>query len=111
MPRVVLVFHPAVEVCRVDARGKAVRGFRQRRCRNPPSLADRLSAVASLPEDDTQDRSGRAHDMLREPDRLVDRVHEWMFQDRDLLISTWEQIVLPTPEAALLKQELTPPAP
>lgn len=58
-----------------------------------PSLADRLSAVASLPEDDTHDRSGRAHDMLREPDRMVDRVHEWMFQDRDLVTATWEQIV------------------
>lgn len=58
-----------------------------------PSLADRLSAVASLPEDDTQDRSGRALDMLREPDRLISRVHEWMFKDRDLMTATWEEIV------------------
>jgi len=58
-----------------------------------PSLADRLSAVASLPEDNTQDRSGRAHDMLREPDRVVNHVHEWMFQDRDLTTATWEEIV------------------
>ena len=58
-----------------------------------PSLADRLSAVASLPEDNTQDKSGRAHDMLREPDRVVNHVHEWMFQDRDLTTATWEEIV------------------
>jgi hypothetical protein len=61
-----------------------------------PSLADRLAVVASLPEDDTQDKSGRALDMLREPDREIARVHEWMFKDRDLTCATWEEIV---PEA------------
>ncbi|MEP7017058.1 MAG: hypothetical protein ABI899_03450 [Actinomycetota bacterium] len=65
-----------------------------------PSLADRLSAVASLPEDNTQDRSGRAHDMLREPDRVVNHVHEWMFQDRDLTTATWEEIVPASGRAA-----------
>ena len=65
-----------------------------------PSLADRLSAVASLPEDNTQDRSGRAHDMLREPDRVVNHVHEWMFQDRDLTTATWEEIVPESGRAA-----------
>jgi len=58
-----------------------------------PSLADRLSAVASLPEDNTQDRSGRALDMLREPDRVIGRVHEWMFQDRELVTAPWDEIV------------------
>jgi len=59
-----------------------------------PSLADRLAAVASLPEDNTQDRSGRALDMLREPEREIERLHEWMFRDhRDLIVATWEEIV------------------
>ncbi|MEP7035187.1 MAG: hypothetical protein ABI662_09125 [Dermatophilaceae bacterium] len=61
-----------------------------------PSLAERLSVVASLPEDNTHDRSGRAIDMLREPERVIDRVHEWMFQDRELLTGTWDEIA---PEA------------
>ena len=65
-----------------------------------PSLADRLSAVASLPEDNTKDTSGRAHDMLREPDRVVNHVHEWMFQDRNLTTATWEQIVPASGHAA-----------
>ena len=65
-----------------------------------PSLADRLSAVASLPEDNTQDRSGRAHDMLREPDRVVNHVHEWMFQDLELTTATWEEIVPASGRAA-----------
>ncbi|MEO8518320.1 MAG: hypothetical protein ABI438_04010 [Dermatophilaceae bacterium] len=59
-----------------------------------PSLADRLAAVASLPEDNTQDRSGRALDMLREPEREIERLHEWMFRDHpDLIVATWEEIV------------------
>jgi len=58
-----------------------------------PSLEDRLLAVASLPEDDTRDRSGRALDMLREPDRVISRVHEWMFQDPDVKPASWEEIV------------------
>ncbi len=58
-----------------------------------PSLADRLAAVASLPDDDTRDRSGRALDMLRDPDREIRRVHQWMFQDPDLIPATWEEIV------------------
>ena len=57
------------------------------------SLADRLSAVASLPEDNTQDKSGRALDMLREPHRVIDSVHEWMFRDLELTTATWEEIV------------------
>lgn len=61
-----------------------------------PSLADRLSAVASLPDDETRDRSGRALDMLRDPAHEIRRVHEWMFQDADVKIATWEEIV---PEA------------
>ena len=31
--------------------------------------------------------------MLREPDRVIGRVHEWMFQDRELIIAPWEEIV------------------
>ena len=61
-----------------------------------PSLADRLSAVASLPDDETRDRSGRALDMLRDPDHEIRRVHEWMFKDADVKAAPWEQIV---PEA------------
>lgn len=61
-----------------------------------PSLADRLSAVASLPDDQTRDRSGRALDMLRDPDHEIRRVHEWMFQDAEVKTAPWEEIV---PEA------------
>ncbi len=61
-----------------------------------PSLEDRLGAVASLPEDDTRDRSGRALDMLREPERVINGVREWMFPDPDVKPGAWEEIV---PEA------------
>jgi hypothetical protein len=61
-----------------------------------PSLAERLAAVLSLPDDGTRDRSGRAVDMLREPDRVIRHVREWMFQDREVIPTRWEEIV---PEA------------
>lgn len=61
-----------------------------------PSLGDRLAAIASLPDDDMHDKSGRALGLLRHSDREIRRVEDCMFQDPDLMPSTWEEIV---PEA------------
>ena len=57
------------------------------------SLEDRLAAVASLPDDDIHDRTGRALDLLRNPDREIRRVEDAMFEDPDLRPATWEEIV------------------
>lgn len=61
-----------------------------------PSLGDRLAAIASLPDDDMHDRSGRALDMLRKPEREIRRVEDSMFREPDFVPGTWEEIV---PEA------------
>lgn len=61
-----------------------------------PSLEDRLVAIASLAEDNTHDKSGRALDMLRSADRVIRRVEDSMFLDPDLTPATWEEIA---PEA------------
>lgn len=82
--------HPTRRAQLAEAIGKPQS---ERRYSSRPSLADRLSAVASLPDDQTRDRSGRALDMLRDPDHEIRRVHEWMFQGVDVKPATWEEIV------------------
>ena len=71
-----------------------------------PSLAERLAAVSSLPDDGTRDRSGRAVDMLREPDRVIRHVREWMFDDPHVIPACWEEIVPEAGRAAALDNAL-----
>ena len=72
-----------------------------------PSLEDRLVAIASLADDGTRDKSGRALDMLRNPDHEIRRVEGWMFQDPDLMPATWEEIAPEAGRAAARREALT----
>ena len=72
-----------------------------------PPLGDRLAAIASLRDDDLHDRSGCALDMLRNPDREIRRVEDWMFHDPDLMPATWEEIAPEAGRAAAREDALT----
>jgi hypothetical protein len=61
------------------------------------SLADRLAAIALLPEDDIHDKSGPALGLMRYPDQIIRQVEEAMFGGAEFVPETWEDIV---PEAA-----------
>jgi hypothetical protein len=61
------------------------------------SLADRLAAVASLPEDDQHDRSGPALGLLRYPEQVILEVEESMFGGPEIAIAAWDDIM---PDAA-----------
>jgi hypothetical protein len=61
------------------------------------SLADRLAAIALLPDDGLLDKSGPALSLMRNPEHVVSRVQESMFGESALEPATWEDIV---PEAA-----------
>jgi hypothetical protein len=56
------------------------------------SLGDRLADISSLPDDGIHDKSRRALDMLRNPDREIRRVEDAMFRDPYLRPSTWGEI-------------------
>jgi Zn-dependent protease with chaperone function len=59
---------------------------------NHVSLADRLAAIASLPEDHRQDSSGLALNLLRNANREIRRVEEWMFHKSGFVAGTWDEI-------------------
>jgi len=61
------------------------------------SIADRLAAIAALPEDDIHDRFGPALGLMRYPDQVIHHVEEAMFGGAEFLPETWEDIL---PEAA-----------
>ena len=71
-----------------------------------PSLEDRLASIASLPEDDIHDKSGPALGAMRDPDRVIRRVEESMFQELGSAPSTWENIVLELVGVAARKDAL-----
>ncbi len=61
------------------------------------TLGERLAAIESLPEDGIHDKSGPALGMMRNPDHVIRRVEESVFDEDGVAPSTWEDIV---PEAA-----------
>lgn len=57
------------------------------------SLKDRETALASLPEDETLDRSGPAMDLLRDSNCVIGQVEESIFRESGLVHATWKDIV------------------
>lgn len=71
-----------------------------------PSLADRLASIASLPEDDIHDKSGPALGAMRDPDRVIRTIEEYMFPELGSAPSTWETIGLEVGVVAARKDAL-----
>src|SRR5450631_558773 len=64
------------------------------------SLADRLAAIDSLPEDDMPDRSVAALGLLRYPEQVILEVEESMFGGPEIAVETWQNIMTEAARAA-----------